>query len=171
MRTTFWVSMFSAALLSVAGCKKKDDPDSAMDRAGATAAKAQEDMNDQRKDIASEQKDVMEDRKDLSKEQADVAKQQHELSAAQGDFAQARERYSVAAKQRLADIDAKLQQLEMKADASAKGAAAKLRVQRDALATKLSAVGNEAQSNWDTFKKDVDDGFDRLESDVKDALD
>ena len=50
MRTTFWVSMVAAALLSGAGCKKKDESGKAMDKAATSAAKAQEDVREQAKD-------------------------------------------------------------------------------------------------------------------------
>ena len=124
MRTTFWVSMAAAALLSGAGCKKKDESGKAMDRAATTAAKAQENVNDQAKDVANEQKDVNKDRQDMAKDQADVAKQQGELNAAKGDLAQARERYTVAAKQRLSNLDARIHDIEMKSDAAADALAA-----------------------------------------------
>ena len=140
MRTTFWVSMVAAALISGAGCKKRDDSGKAMDKAATSAAKAQEDVNEQRKDVAEEQKDVNKDRQDMAKEQQDVAKQQAELNNANGDLAQARERYSVAAKQRLSNIDARIKELEMKADAASRDAATKLRARRDEISTRLNAV-------------------------------
>src|SRR6185503_5757436 len=118
MRTTFWVSMVAAALLSGAGCKKKDESGKAMDKAATTAAKAQEDVREQAKDVANEQKDVAKEQKDVNKEQTDVAKQQAELNAAKEDLAQARERYNVAAKQRLSNLDAKIHEIEMKTDAA-----------------------------------------------------
>src|SRR5678816_4448534 len=120
MRTTFWVSMVAAALLSGAGCKKKDESGKAMDKAATSAAKAQEDVREQAKDVANEQKDVAKEQKDVNKEQTDVAKQQGELNAAKDDLAQARERYNVAAKQRLQNLDAKTHEIEMRTDAAAK---------------------------------------------------
>lgn len=169
-KTTMWISMLSAALLSTAACHKKDDAGKAMDKAATSAAKAQEDVNDQAKDVTREQKDVTKDRQAMAKDQADVAKQQGEMNAAQGDLAQARERYNVAASQRLTNLDAKLSQIEQKPDASAKDTAAKLRARRDEIASRLSTAGNTAQGDWDKYKKDVDDSFDKLEKDVDSAL-
>jgi chromosome segregation ATPase len=171
MRTTFWVSMIATALLSTAGCKKRDDADKAMERAQSTAAKAQEDVNEQRKDIKDEQKDVAEEQKDVNKEQMDVNKQQGELNQAQSELAQARERFSVAAKQRLHNIDNRIRELEARTDAAAKDAAVRLRARRDELANRLSATGAQAEAGWENFKKDVDDSFDKLEKDIDDALD
>jgi hypothetical protein len=170
MRTTFWVSMIATALLGAGACKK-DSPEKSMDRAAASAAKAQEDVKEQREDIREEQKDVNKDRADMSKEATDVNKQQGELNQAQTDLAQARERFSVAAKQRIENIDKRLGELEARGDAAAKGAAAKLRTQRDQIANRLSAVGTQAEAGWDNFKKDVEDNFDKLEKDIDDALD
>jgi len=170
MRNTIWIAMLSTALLGGAACHKKDDAGKAMDKAATSAQKAQEDVHDQAKDMANEQKDVNKDADKMAKDQADVDKQRGELNAAQGDLAQARERYNVAAKQRLTNVDAKISQLEMKADAKAKDAASQLRARRDAIATRLGTIGNQAQADWDTFRKDVDDSFDKLEKDVDSAL-
>jgi chromosome segregation ATPase len=170
MRNKIWISMLSVALLGGAACHKKDDAGKAMDKAGTAAAKAQEDIHDQAKDVRDEQKDVNKDADKMAKDQADVAKQQGELSAAQGELAQARERYNVAAKQRLTNLDAKISQLEMKTDAKLKADAAAFRARRDELASKLGSIGTQAQADWDHFRKDVDDAFDKLEKDVDGAL-
>lgn len=169
MRTTLWASMVALVLASGAGCKKKDDSTKAMDKAASSAAKAQEDVNEQSKDVHNQQKDVIKDQQNLSKDQADVAKQQGELSTAETELAQARERYSVAARQRLANLDTKIHELEASTSPAAKDAAAKLRVRRDELAVRLEAIGSQTQAGWDTFKKDVDTSFDKLEKDVNDA--
>jgi chromosome segregation ATPase len=181
MRTSIWASMIAATLLTGAGCHKKDDSAKAMDKAATSAAKAQEDIRDQANDVNKQQKDVAKDQdrmakdmaKDqdkLNKDQADVAKQQGELGAAQSDLAQARERYSVAAKQRLANVDAKIQQLELRSDATARDTAAKLRVRRDEIANRLNAAGGQVQADWDAYKKAIDDTFDKLDKDVDKAL-
>lgn len=174
MRTTIWVSMIATALLGAGACKK-DSPEKSMDRAASTAGKAQEDVQEQREDIRDEQKDVNKEmnkeRADVSDEVRDVNEQQGELNKAQTELAQARERYSVAAKQRLENIDNRIRQLEARGDAAAKDAAARLRARRDQIANRLSAVGAQAEAGWDNFKKDVDDGFEKLEKDIDDALD
>jgi DNA anti-recombination protein RmuC len=162
--------MIAAALLSGAGCHKKDDSAKAMDKAASSASKAQEDVHDQAKDVASEQKDVNKEQDKLAKEQNDVAKQQGQMNAAQTDLAQARDRYALAAKQRLSNFDTKLTQIEAKADASAKDAAVKLRARRDQIASQLSAIGAQSQQDWDAFKKNVDDSFDKLDKDADDAI-
>jgi septal ring factor EnvC (AmiA/AmiB activator) len=157
-----WIAIASAALFTGA-CKKKDDSEKAMDRAASSAQKAQENVNDQAKDVRNEQKDV-------AKDQADVNKQQRELDSAKTDLIQARDRFHEAAKQRLAKLDDDIKQLEARGDAAAKDTAARLRTQRDMLSTKIDAIGNAAQQDWDAFKKDVDDKFDKAENDARDAL-
>ncbi len=169
-KTTMWISMLSAALLSTAACHKKDDAGKAMDKAATSAQKAQADVNDQAKDVAKEQKDVNKDQQTMAKDQADVAKQQGEMNAAQTELVQARERYNVAASQRLTNLDGKIRQIELKTTATAKDTAAKLRVRRDEIATRLGAVGATVQADWDEYKKDVDDSFDKLEKDVDSVL-
>lgn len=168
MRKMIWIAMTSAALL--AGACKKNDSEKAMDRAASSAGKAQEDVKDQAKDIRDEQKDVRDEQKDVAKEQQDVAKQQGEMNTAKTDLVQARDRYQDAAKQRLAKIDSDIQQLEARSDAAAKDAAKRLRGERDQLAAKLDSIGSQTEANWDAFKKDVDDKFDKVENDARDAL-
>jgi chromosome segregation ATPase len=167
MRKTIWIAIASAALFAGA-CKKKDETAKEMDRSATTASKAQENVNDQVKDVQGAQKDL---NKDMSKDQADVNKQQGELNSAKADLASARDHYRDAAKQRLAKLDDDIRQLEARSDAAAKATVAKLRTERDELSTKINAIGDQAQANWDTFKKDVDDRFDRAEKDARDALD
>ncbi len=169
MRTGIWASMIAATLLSGA-CHKKDDSAKAMDKAAASASKAQEDVHDQARDVASEQKDVNKASDKLAKEQADVDKKQGDMNAAQTDLAQARDRYALAAKQRLSNFDTKLTQIEAKTDATAKDTAVKLRARRDQIATQLSAIGAQSQQDWDAFKKNVDDSFDKLDKDADDAI-
>jgi hypothetical protein len=41
---------------------------------------------------------------------------------------------------------------------------------RDEIAVKLDAIGDQVQANWDAFKKDVDDRFDKLEKEARNAL-
>lgn len=170
MRNRIWISMLSAALLSTAACKKKEDSGEAMDKAATTAQKAQEDIKEQNKDVANAQKDVANEQKDVAKEQGDVAKQQGELNAATTELAQARERYNVAASQRLTNLDNKIKQLEQSTKAGAKDAAARLRARRDEIASRLSGGTATVQADWDRYKKDTDDSFDKLEKDVDDAL-
>ncbi len=167
MRKTIWIAIASAALFAGA-CKKKDESAKEMDRSAATASKAQENVDDQVKDVQGAQKDL---NKDTSKGQADVNKQQGELDSAKADLASARDQYRDAAKQRLAKLDDDIRQLEARSDAAAKDAVAGLRTERDELSTKVNAIGDQAQANWDTFKKDVDDRFEKAEKDARDALD
>jgi hypothetical protein len=162
--------MLSAALLSTAACKNKEDSGEAMDKAATTAQKAQEDIREQNKDIRDEQKDVAKEQKDVANEQADVNKQQIEANAAGTELAQARERYNVAASQRLSNLDVKIKELDQRTTAGAKEAAAKLRARRDEIATRLGTASNTPTTDWDRYKKDVDDSFDKLEKDVDDAL-
>lgn len=180
MRKMIWIALTSTALFAGA-CKKKDDSAKEMDRAASSAAKAQEDMSDQAKDVRSEQKDVNKDQQELAKDQRkdqqamakdqnDVAKQQGELDSARTDLVQARERFEVAAKQRLAKLDDKIHEVEANTDANARSAATSLRARRDELASKIDSMSAQSKADWKAFKKDVDDRFDKLESDAQNAL-
>ena len=94
MRTTIWASMIAATLLAGAACKNRDDSAKAMDQAGTTAAKAQEDVNDKTKDVANQQdktqKDVNNDadQNKLNKDQNNVADQQNQLKMSETDLVQ-----------------------------------------------------------------------------------
>src|SRR6185295_19075867 len=74
MRKMIFVAITAAALFAGA-CKKKDETAKEMDRSASTAAKAQENVNDQAKDVRDEQKDVAKDQREMAKDQNDVAKQ------------------------------------------------------------------------------------------------
>lgn len=176
-KTTMWISMLSAALLSTAACHKKEDAGKAMDTAASSAQKAQEDVHDHANDVANVQKDLAKDQETMAKvqqtmakDQAAVAKHQGQANAAETELAQARERYNVAANQRLSNLDAKIRQIEQKTGGKARDTAAKLRVRRDELASRLGATGNTVQADWDKLKTNVDDSFDKLETDVDTAL-
>jgi len=169
MRKMIFISMMSAALFAGA-CKKKDDSAQAMDRAATSAQKAQENVADQTKDVRDEQKDVVKDQQAMAKDQGDVAKEQRDVDSAKTDLVQARDRYREAAVQRLAKLDDDIHQIEARTDAAAKDTAARLRTERDAIAARLNAIGDTAQANWDSFKKDMDDKFEKVEGAVRDAL-
>lgn len=169
MRKLIWIAMASVTLLASA-CKKKEEAGREMDRAASSAAKAQENVNDQAKDVYDQQKDVAKDQQKMAKDQADVSKEQRDLNEAQIDLAQARDHYRDAARERLARLDDQIREVETRTDAAAKDAAAKLRVRRDELTARLDTIGAQVRTSWDGFKKDVDERFDTLERDIKDAL-
>jgi len=51
-----------------------------------------------------------------------------------------------------------------------KQAAVDLKARRDQLSTKLGTMQDRAAADWDAFTKDVNDSFDKIESDTNDAL-
>lgn len=96
--------------------------------------------------------------------------EQVQVDKASEDLADARAKYVAAAKERLAKIDAKIDELGKRADAASAKAVAELRVRRDQLATKLDATGKQAASGWASFKQDVERGVDSIEKDIDNAL-
>ena len=106
-KTMLWCSLISVALLGGA-CKKSES-----EKAADQVRKSVEEVRDQREDVREQQKDV-------AKEQKDVVKEQRELAEAQGELAKARANYVVTARERLARLDAKINDLERRADMKSK---------------------------------------------------
>lgn len=152
------LTMVLAGLLLAGGCRNHDNdtPKDTMNTAGEQARKAGETVRSQRRDY--------------DKTREDLAARDRQLSGTEEQLADARARYTVAGRERLAKIDAELNELRVKADYHARTAYADLKIQRDRLAARLDQAGAMATDAWDGFKKDVDDGFDKLEKDVNDAL-
>jgi uncharacterized protein involved in exopolysaccharide biosynthesis len=96
--------------------------------------------------------------------------EQAQVNEANVDLADARAKYIAAAKERLAKIDAKLDELGKRADAASAETVAKLRARRNQLATKLDTMGTQATSGWARFKQDVENGVDAIEKDIDNAL-
>jgi hypothetical protein len=129
-----------AALIAGSGACNRHDDK--MDKANTQMQKAAEDLNVKNRDVAKDE----------------------------GDLAAARDRYVTSARERLAQVDAKINELSAKADAKSRETAASLKVRRDEIAHEIDVSKDHASKDWDSFKKSVDDSFDKLENDVNDAL-
>jgi hypothetical protein len=88
-----------------------------------------------------------------------------------GDFVKVRERDTSELRTRLARLDDRIAQLRAKGDEASSKLADDLRVRRDELAVRLDRAGEETETRWDGFKRDVSDAFDKLEREIDDALD
>ncbi len=159
MRTILWATVFATAL-SAGACKKKQDDTGA---AASEVKKTQEGVNDQAKDLDKTLGDKKATSNDLNKAEGDLA-------AAKTDLTAARDKYSITVNDRLAKIDIKLKELSTKTDANATAAATALNSRRTEIATKVGGIKDHAAADWDAFTKDVDTSFDKLESDISDAL-
>ena len=159
MRTILWCSVLATAL-AAGGCKKKQDDTGS---AATQVHKNAEDVKDQAKDLDKTMTDKNATANDLNKAQGDLA-------AAKTDLNAAKDKYEIAVKDRLAKIDIKMHELEARTDAKSKDAYAALQVRRNELAAKTDNIKDRAAADWDAFTKNVDDTFDKLESDIKDAL-
>jgi len=93
-----------------------------------------------------------------------------EVDKGNEDLAEARAHYVAATKERLVQIDAKIDELGARADADSKDAVAKLRIRLDELAAKLDALSHQAADGWKTFKQEVEQGADAIERDVRTAM-
>lgn len=162
-RMMIFGSLIAAGLFGTA-CKK--DP---TEKAGEEVRKSVEKVDEKANQVRDEMKDVTKEQKDVVKEQQDVTQKTREMNQAQGELAQARQNYSTTARERLGKLDASISELEGKADAKAKDAAVALRARRDALATKLDSMSARTDAEWNDFKRDVDDSFNSIESDINGA--
>jgi chromosome segregation ATPase len=159
MRTMLWCSILATAL-AAGGCKKKQDDTGS---AATEVKKTAEDVKDQAKDLDKTMTDKKATTNDLDKAQGDLA-------AAKTDLVAAKDKYAITVKDRLAKIDIKIHELEARTDAKSKDALATLQTRRTELATRVDGIKDRTATDWDAFTKDVDNSFDKLESDVNDAL-
>jgi chromosome segregation ATPase len=159
MRTMLWCSILATAL-AAGGCKKKQDDTGS---AATEVKKTAEDVKDQAKDLDKTMTDKNAKPNDIDKANADLA-------AAKTDLAAAKDKYAITVKDRLAKIDIKIHELEARTDAKSKNALATLQTRRTELAAKTDGIKDRMAADWDAFTKDVDNSFDKLESDLNDAL-
>jgi hypothetical protein len=89
---------------------------------------------------------------------------------AETELAAARTLFEATAKDRYAKLEARIAELDAKADAKSKETAAALRARRDQLKTDLNKIGTQSSSVWNNFKNNVNSTFDTLEKDVDNAL-
>ena len=136
---TFLISVMSVALLGGAACKSSEK------KAESKFEKAQENVKEKSKDVVKDKQD---------------------LSRAKTNLAEARADYQTSMNDRLSRIDVRIHELEGRTDQKSMDAVAKLRNQRSELSAKMNAIGTTAEDNWDTFKKDLDSTFDRIEKDI-----
>jgi len=74
--------------------------------------------------------------------------------------------YASRSRSRLGELDSKIADLELSADANSREVAVKLRERRDQLAQKLDTVGAQGAAGWEDFKADVGQAFEDLERDL-----
>jgi hypothetical protein len=160
MRTILWTTILATALSTGACNKKKQDDTGA---AASEVKKTQEGVNDQAKDLDKTLGDKKATTNDLNKAEGDLA-------AAKTDLVAAKDKYMITVKDRMAKLDIRLKELSAKTDAKATAAATALQARRAEMATKVETVKDHASADWAVFTKDVDSSFDKLESDVNDAL-
>jgi len=136
-----------AALLGTAACKKTDS-----EKAATEMRKAGERIEKEGKDV---QQELGEKKRDLSE---------------QADLGTVKAKFQADMKLRLGQIDMAITELEAKPEPEAKERATALRVRRDEVQRKLDTIGDlSSQAGFDELKKDVTEGVDKLEQDVKDA--
>lgn len=175
MRKIFWCSALALSLLAGGGaCRKKDER---LQKSEKAVEKSTEDLKDQRKELDEAQQDLNKERnkasdepRDMDKKEAEVREQESDVTAAEGAQMRAKDDFVRAAKDHLGVIDARIRDLETRADASAKDYAARLRDERNTLANKIDNVDVRAAAGWDDFKKDVDTSFQKLDKDVDAAM-
>ena len=159
MRSILWMSLLSISL-AAGGCKKKQDDTG---NAASQVKKTAEDVNDQAKDYNKTVNDKDSTNKDVTEAKGD-------LQAAKADLQAAKDKYSITVKDRLQKLDIQITELGPRTAAKSKQEAADHKARRDQLATQVDMIKDRTSADWDAFTKDVNDSFDKLESDVHDAL-
>ena len=86
------------------------------------------------------------------------------------EFDRVRSSYQTTAREHLAKLDARIHELEQSARASGRQTLAELRADRDELAKRIDDAQTQAKPTWDKFQADVQDGFQRLEKRIDDAV-
>lgn len=81
------------------------------------------------------------------------------VEAPDDDFRQTRLAFQNQARARLAQINARIR--EVNDDASVQ-----LRAQRDQLAMRVEKIDEQGESNWDAFRAELNDSFDALEREL-----
>jgi hypothetical protein len=82
------------------------------------------------------------------------------------DFIQTRSSFEKSTRERLDRLDARIDQLESRADSAGHNAAVQLRDMRDRIAQRLSEIGTQTEAGWDRFEADLSRSVDDLERDV-----
>jgi hypothetical protein len=82
------------------------------------------------------------------------------------DFIQTRSSFEKSTRERLDRLDARIDQLESRADSAGHNAAVQLRNMRDNIAKRLSEARKQSESGWDRFSSEVSKSVDDLEQDV-----
>lgn len=85
-------------------------------------------------------------------------------------FVVTRDRDTSELRVRLSRLDDRIAELRARGDEKATELANSLRVRRDQLAARLDRAGDETSSGWDSFKRDVNDTFDKLEDEIDAAF-
>ncbi len=160
-------------LVAVMSCDKKDNSE-VTDQAARDLTKAQSELSDKQRSIATNAEDVERRKRQLLAEQQALADKEKALAenlqtlgSAQTTLAEARAAYAAAVSSRFAKLDAALAALGTKSDAASKDAAIGLRARREQLATKIAAMPTITDAAWADYSKDVDVTFDMIERDLK----
>ena len=109
--------------------------------------------------------------RDRADREGGEARKPVESETADEDFDHTRSTYEAQARERLAQIDARIRELGARGEVKARAAAEELRVQRDRLAKELDEAGQQAKPHWDRFESEVSRGLDDLDRRLNAAYD
>jgi len=110
--------------------------------------------------------------RDRSDRDGTAAQKPTETSEPASDgFDQRRDSFETDARERLAQIDARIRELSERGTAKAEAAAEELRVQRDRLAKELDEARDQARPQWEQLETEVSSGLDDLERRLDAAYD
>jgi hypothetical protein len=91
-------------------------------------------------------------------------------TAVKQDLTQTRADFEKATADRIAALNAKIDELEKRGDDKAHATAAALRTRRDEAQARLSTFKESAGTTWDQFKADASRSWEQLEKDTDAAL-
>jgi hypothetical protein len=86
-----------------------------------------------------------------------------------GEFVAARDTWGDSAKERLDRIEARIAELETRADETSREHAARLRAKQDELRTRLGTLQEQVKAGWTSFKEDLQRNFDELDHELDQA--
>jgi BMFP domain-containing protein YqiC len=92
------------------------------------------------------------------------------MNDAEHEWVNIRSRFEQTSRDRMAKLDARIQELEQSASESAHMTAQELRRDRDELAMRIEQVRDQTKPAWDEFQADVEQSFQRLEKRLDDAV-
>ncbi|HVK75528.1 MAG TPA: hypothetical protein VM734_19495 [Kofleriaceae bacterium] len=167
-RNTLWIALASTLLLAGSACKKSEEgfeqAGKAVESTGERATEKGKEMGrDVKEDLQGAGREAKQEQKELGLEEKGKG------DTGEQDFAAQRAGFVAESKEKLADIDRKIDELAAKGDEQSRKTAEDLRAKRDALSNEIDQASTHAAAGWDAFKQRIDAGFENLDKELERA--